>query len=203
MSYQALKNLVVVQPADIVAEPFILHRQETKESGFPNALPAHQAQDFFILASGMKNTPDCAQQKMLHQRLGIVILRRAKKVVQAVADARDTVPCEAVQLVTDGMIPVLVGNDVHRRPQLLFAAKAVVLFQMQRQIVEIGIRNGGRVAPWPAEIAQHIHTFRQQIQANGAFQHRVFLQGSHEVRQAIGDMPLFRLDQRCENVVTS
>ena len=130
VAHKALKNLVIVQPADVIAEPFILHRQKADQGGFANPLPAHQTQDFLILAPRMKHTPDRAQQEVPHQRFRIIVLRRAEKVVQAAADAGRTVPCKAAQLITNGVIPILVGDDIHRCAQLLLTAEAVMLLQV-------------------------------------------------------------------------
>lgn len=158
MPVEPMINLLVVQFADIVREPFRLQRKEADEGGFARALPAHQHQHQLKLAAGMKHPVHRAE----HERAQVLFVRvahfRAKKMVQRHPDARHAIPDEAVQPVPHRMEPLRGGHDVQRRINQLFRPQPVVFFQIQPQERNIHVVN--HVAfPRPPDGAGHRHAF--------------------------------------------
>ena len=61
----------------------------------------------------------------------------AENMVQAGTDTLGSVPGQAVQVVSDGVIAVFVGNNPNDGGNLLFACQPIGFFQIQEQIVHI------------------------------------------------------------------
>lgn len=169
MTVQPMINLLVVQFANIVREPFRLQRKEADEGGFARALPAHQHQHQLKLAAGMKHPVYRAE----HERAQILFVHiahfRAKKMMQRHPDARHAIPDEAVQPVPHRMERLRGGHDVQRRINQLFRPQPIVFFQIQPQERNIHVVN--HVAfPRPPDGAGHRHAFLEQISADVARQ---------------------------------
>ena len=93
-------------------------------------------------------------------------------------------PLQAVQVIPDGMITVLVGNDSDSGFDLLFAGNAVLLHSPQ-DILHVGVAQrlaGAR----PANRLYDVDAFTQQVQPDGIGKHMVVLQN----RDAVLDRPL-------------
>ena len=94
------------------------------------------------------------------------------------------VPLQAVQVIPDGMITVLVGNDADSRFDFLFAGNAVLLHSPQ-DILHIGVVQ--RLAgAGPAHRLYDVDALAQQVQPDGIGKHMVVLQN----RDAVLDRPL-------------
>ena len=104
--------------------------------------------------------------------------------VQNVGYPPHPIPLQAVQVVPDGMIAVLVGNNADSRFDLLFAGNAVFLHSPQ-DILHIGIVQGLAGAR-PAHRLYDVDAFTQQVQPDGIGKHMVVLQN----RDAVLDRPL-------------
>ena len=193
-------NLLVVQFADIVREPFRLQRKEADEGGFARALPAHQHQHQLKLAAGMKHPVHRAEHECAQILFVRVVHFRAKKMVQRHPDARHAIPDEAVQPVPHRMERLRGGHDVQRRINQLFRPQPVVFFQIQPQERNIHVVN--HVAfPRPPDGAGHRHAFLEQISADVSSKNRVIGQRRDKVLQRIphfaasgaGQLGLYRL----------
>ena len=94
------------------------------------------------------------------------------------------IPFQAVQVVPDGMIAVLVGNNADSRFDLLFAGNTVLLHPPQ-DILHVGVVQclaGAR----PAHGLHNVDALAQQVQPDGIGKHMVVLQN----RDAVLDRPL-------------
>ena len=95
-----------------------------------------------------------------------------------------SIPLQAVQIVPDGMITVLVGNDADSRFDFLFAGNAVLLHSPQ-DILHVSVVQ--RLAgAGPAHRLYNVNAFTQKVQPDGIGQHMVVLQN----RDAVLDRPL-------------
>ena len=106
------------------------------------------------------------------------------------------IPFQAVQVVPDGMIAVLVGNDADGRFDLLFAGNAVLLHSPQ-DILHIGVVQGLAGAR-PAHRLYDVDALAQQVQPDGIGKHMVVLQN----RDAVLDRPLdFTVRVLCQHLL--
>ena len=104
--------------------------------------------------------------------------------VQDVGYPCRAVPLQAVQVIPDGVVAILVGNDADGGFNLLFAENAVLLHSPQ-DILHIGVVQ--RLAgAGPAHRLYDVDALAQQVQSNGIGQHMVVLQN----RDAVLDRPL-------------
>ena len=111
MTLQFAVHVVIVQPSQVIREPLILDRQQPEKAGFPHTLTTHQTEHSFKLASRLEYSLDGSQQEDLHGFASVLVLRSTEKMVQNVGYPPRPIPFQAVQVVPDGMIAVLVGND--------------------------------------------------------------------------------------------
>ena len=104
--------------------------------------------------------------------------------VQNVSYPPRPIPFQAVQVVQDGMIAVLVGNDADGRFDLLFAGNTVFLHSPQ-DILHVGVVQG-LAGAGPAYGLHNVDALTQQVQPDGIGKHMVILQN----RDAVLDRPL-------------
>ena len=104
--------------------------------------------------------------------------------VQDVGYPFRAVPFQTVQVVPDGVVPVLVGNNVDSRFNFLLAGDAVFLHPPQ-DIFHVGVVQ--RLAgTGPAHRLYNVDALAQQVQPDGIGKHMVVLQN----RDAVLDRPL-------------
>ena len=127
VALQLSVHIVVVQPPQVVREPFILDRQQPKKAGLPRTLTAHQTEHGLKFASRLKYPLDGSQQKDFHSFASVLVLRSTEKMVQDVGYPCRAVPLQAVQVIPDGVVAILVGNDADGGFDLLLAENAVLL----------------------------------------------------------------------------
>ena len=147
-------------------------------------MPAHQTEHGFKFASRLEHPLDGSQQEDLHGFASVFVLRSTEKVVQDVSYPLCSIPFQAVQVVPDGMIAVLVGNDADSRFDFLFAGDAV-FFHSAQDILHVGVVQG-LAGAGPAYGLHNVDALAQQIQPNGIGKHMVVLQN----RDAVLDRPL-------------
>ena len=94
------------------------------------------------------------------------------------------VPLQAVQVIPDGVVTVLVGNDADSRFDFLFAGNAV-FFHPTQDILHVGVAQG-LAGAGPANRLYDVDALAQQVQPDGIGQHMVVLQN----RDAVLDRPL-------------
>ena len=184
MTLQLAVHVVIVQPPQVIREPLVLDRQQPEKAGLPRTLPAHQTEHGLKFASRLEYPFDGSQQEYLHSFASVLVLRSTEKMVQDVGYPFRVIPLQIVQVVPDGMIAVLVGNDADSRFDFLFAGNAVFLHPPQ-DILHVGVAQ--RLAgAGPAHRLYNVDALAQQVQPDGIGKHMVVLQN----RDAVLDRPL-------------
>ena len=89
------------------------------------------------------------------------------------------VPLQAVQVIPDGMITVLVGNDADSGFDFLFAGNAVFLHPAQN-ILHVSVVQG-LAGAGPAHRLYDVDALTQQVQPDGIGKHMVVLQNRDTV----------------------
>lgn len=125
-------------------------------------------------ASRLEHTLDGSQQEYLHCLASVIVLRSTEKMVQDVGYPLCSIPFQAVQIVPDGVVAVLIGNNADGRFNLLLAGYAVFLHPPQ-DILHVGVIQ--RLAGTrPAHRLYNVDALAQQIQPDGIGKHMVVLQ---------------------------
>lgn len=109
--------------------------------------------------------------------------------MQAIADALRAVPREAVQIVPDRVIAVLVSGEIGGIHDFLLTCQVVILFQIQPDVLHIRVDHGGAGASVIADGLDNVGAVGQQIVGNRAGEQRIVLKH----RQAILDAPQLEL----------
>ena len=147
-------------------------------------MPAHQTEHGFKFTSRLEHPLDGSQQEYLHSFASVLVLHSTEEVVQNVGNPLCAIPLQAVQVVPDGVVAVLVGNDADGGFDLLLAGNTVFLHSPQ-DILHIGIVQGLAGAR-PAHRLYDVDALAQQVQPDGIGKHMVVLQN----RDAVLDRPL-------------
>ena len=84
MPLQLAIYVVIIQPPQVVREPFVLDRQQSEKAGLPRTLPAHQTEHGFKFTSRLEHPLDGSQQEYLHSFASVLVLRSTEEVVQDV-----------------------------------------------------------------------------------------------------------------------
>ena len=184
VTLQLTVHVVIVQPPQVIREPFILDSQQPEESRLPSTLPAYQTEHSFKFASRLEYPLDGSQQEDLHGFASVLVLRSTEEVVQDVGYPFRAVPFQAVQVVPDGVVVVLVGNNADRRFDFLLAGDAIFLHPPQ-DILHVGVVQGLAGAGPPHRLYD-VDALTQQVQPDGIGQHMVVLQN----RDAVLNRPL-------------
>ena len=147
-------------------------------------MPAHQTEHGLKFASRLEHALNGSQQENFHSFASVLVLRSTEKMVQNVGYPLCSIPFQAVQVVPDGVVTVLVGNDADSRFDFLFAGNAVFLHPTQ-DILHVGVAQG-LAGAGPANRLYDVDALAQQVQPDGIGQHMVVLQN----RDAVLDRPL-------------
>ena len=75
-------------------------------------MPAHQTEHGLKFASRLEHALDGSQQENLHGFASVLVLRSTEKMVQDVGYPFSPIPLQTIQVVPDGVVAVLVGNDL-------------------------------------------------------------------------------------------
>ena len=147
-------------------------------------MPAHQTEHGFKFTSRLEHPLDGSQQEDLYGFASVFVLCSTEKVVQDVSYPLCSIPFQAVQVVPDGVVTVLVGNDADSGFDLLFAGNTVFLHPAQN-ILHVGIVQ--RLArAGPTYRLYNVDALAQQVQPDGIGKHMVVLQN----RDAVLNRPL-------------
>ena len=147
-------------------------------------MPAHQTEHGLKLTSRLEHALNGSQQEDLHGFASVLVLRSTEEVVQDMGYPFGPIPLQAVQVIPDGMITVLVGNNADGGFDLLFAGNAVLLHSPQ-DILHIGVVQGLAGARPPHRLYD-VDALTQQVQPDGIGKHMVILQN----RDTVLDRPL-------------
>ena len=124
-------SVVIVQPTQIIREPLVLDRQQPEKAGLPRTLTAHQTEHGLKFAPRLEYPLDGSQQEDFHGFASVLVLRSTEKMVQDVGNPLVSIPLQAVQVVPDGVVAVLVGNDADGRFNFLLAGNTVDVYKRQ------------------------------------------------------------------------
>ena len=124
-------------------------------------MPAHQTEHGFKFTSRLEHPLDGSQQEYLHSFASVLVLHSTEEVVQNVGNPLCAIPLQAVQVVPDGVVAVLVGNDADGGFDLLLAGNTVFLHSPQ-DILHIGIVQGLAGAR-PAHRLYDVDALAQQV----------------------------------------
>ena len=161
MTLQLAVHVVVVQPPQVIREPFILDCQQPEESRLPSTLPAHQTEHGFKFTSRLEHPLDGSQQEDLYGFASVFVLCSTEKVVQDVSYPLCSIPFQAVQVVPDGVVTVLVGNDADSGFNFLLAGNAVFLHPAQ-DILHVSVVQG-LAGAGPAHGLHNVDALAQQV----------------------------------------
>ena len=193
MALQLSVHVVIVQPPQVIRKPFILDCQQPEEGGLSRTLPAHQTEHGLKFASRLEHALNGSQQENLHGFASVFVLRSTEEVVQDVGYPLCSIPFQTVQIVPDGMIAVLVGNDADSRFDFLFAGDAV-FFHSAQNILHVGIVQGLAGARPPHRL-YNVDALAQQVQPDGIGKHMVVLQNRNAVLDRSLDLSVGVLGQ--------
>ena len=156
-------------------------------------MPAHQTEHGLKFAPRLEHPLDGSQQEYLHSFASVLVLRSTEEVVQDVGYPLCSIPFQAVQVVPDGVVAVLVGNDADSRFDFLFAGDAVLLHSPQ-DILHIGVVQG-LAGAGPAHRLYDVDALTQQVQPDGIGKHMVVLQNRDTVLDRSLDLSVGVLGQ--------
>ena len=74
-------------------------------------MPAHQTEHGFKFTSRLEPPLDGSQQEYLHSFASVLVLRSTEEMMQDVGYPFRAVPLQTVQIIPDGVVAILVGND--------------------------------------------------------------------------------------------
>ena len=163
---------------EAVAEPFATHNRE--ESGFTNSLSSGDDQAIVIFASGIHHSR-YRRRKMLtcHGPVELTILRTYIIDDQSV-QARNTVPFEAVQILTDRMASVLSKDRLCGILDLILSADTIDRIEIYPQIGRIRVLPSLRLlSPWQSAIDKY--KAAEQIILEPARQMRIIVHDGNDV----------------------
>ena len=147
-------------------------------------MTAHKTEHGFKFASRLEYPLDGSQQENFRGFASVLILRSTEKMVQDVGYPFRAVPFQTVQVIPDGVVPVLVGNNVDSRFNFLFAGNTVLL-HLPQDILHVGVVQ--RLArAGPTYRLYNVDALTQQVQPDGIGKHMVILQN----RDTVLDRPL-------------
>ena len=184
--------IFIVQLPQIVGKPLILACQQAKEGGLSRALTAHQTEHDFKFAAGTKCPMDRAKQEQPQRLKGVLICFRSQKMMQTKADALRAIPCEAVQIILDRVIAVLMGGKVGSIYDFLLTCQVVILFQIQPDVLHVRVGHGGAGASVIADGLDNVGAVGQQIVGNRTGEQRIVLKHRQAILDTVADTAFFR-----------
>ena len=188
-----VKLVIVGQGVTSIGSSAFQDCKNLETVSLPGSLTAHQTKHDLKFTAGAKRPVDGSQQEQPQRLEGVVVRVGSQKVPQAAADTLFPVPDKAVQVVPDGVVAVLVGNDADGRFNLLFAGDAVFLHTAQN-ILHVGVVQ--RLAgAGPAHRLYDVDALTQQVQPDGIGKHMVILQNRDTVLDRPLDFTIGVLDQ--------
>ena len=182
-------DVLVIQLANVIRDPVLLHGEKADERGFARALSADQHEHQLKFAAGVEHPVDCTKHEHAQALLIEVADVRAKKVVQGFAHAGHAVPSEAVQIIPDGMEMVLIGDDFQRVKGFLFRRDAVVPLQVQQDMRDVLVGKQ-RAFPPPGHCAHNVRAAGQLVPADFPLEDGVIAQDELTVGDGVCDAAL-------------
>ena len=156
-------------------------------------MPAHQTEHGFKFASRLEHALNGSQQENLHGFASVLVLRSTEKMMQDVGYPFRAVPLQAVQVIPDGVVAILVGNDADGGFDLLLAGNTV-FFHPPQDILHVRVVQRF-TGTGPAHRLYNVDAFAQQVQPDSIGKHMVVLQNRDAVLNRPLDFTVGVLDQ--------
>ena len=135
MSLHFAVNIVIVNFFQVIGKPLVFDCQQPEEGGLSCALSTNKAEHNLKFASRFEHPTDCSQHKQLQALIGAFAVLCAEIVGEGIANTLCAVPCQAVQIVTDGVVFVAVSDNGDCLLDFLFAGQRVLIFQIEHQVI--------------------------------------------------------------------
>ena len=179
-------NIVIVNPFQVIGEPFVPDRQQPKEGGLARTLTAHQTEHHLKLAARLEHSANCSHHEQAQTFIGVLAVLCAEIAGEGIADALCAVPFQAVQVITDGVVLVAVRDNGNGFFNLLFAGQSVLVLQIEHEVIEVRVVQG-RCGLLPPEGLYNINALRQNVVADSTLQIGVVLKHGQAVPYAVSD----------------
>ena len=95
-------------------------------------MTAHQTEHGLKFTSRLEHSLDGSQQENFHGFASVLVLRSTEKVVQDVGYPFRAIPLQTVQVVPDGVVTILVGNNADA--DSIFFSQEMPYFSIRRRI---------------------------------------------------------------------
>ena len=118
--------------------------------------------------------------------------------MQGVAYPLCAIPLQVIQVVPDGVVMILIGNNANCCRHPFFAVQAV-FFHSAQNVHHIGVGQR-RAGTLPTHRLYNINTFTQQIQPDGICKNWVVLQNGHTVLNRVLNTAFFSLREHFADV---
>ena len=92
--------------------------------------------------------------------------------MQCIRDALSAVPLQFVQIVTDRVVLILMGNYSQRLADAVFVVQTVSVFQIQHEIVEVRVVHS-RSRPFPPKMFANVDASGKNVVADCSVEHRI------------------------------
>lgn len=139
----------------------------------------------------MKHPFDRSKQKNFQRFCGKLIFCGTEKAMQGAAYPCCAIPLQFIQVVPDGVVMILIGNNANCRRHSFFAVQTI-LFHSTKNVHHIHVGQC-RARTLPAHRLYNINAFTQQIQPDGICKNRVVLQNGHTVLNRVLNTTFFSL----------
>ena len=198
VALQLAEHVIIIQSPQIIREPFIFDSKQPEKRGFSCTLPTDQAKHHFKFAAGMKHPFDRSKQKNFQRFCGKLIFCGTEKAMQGAAYPCCAIPLQFIQVVPDGVVMILIGNNANCRRHSFFAVQTI-LFHSTKNVHHIHVGQC-RARTLPAHRLYNINAFTQQIQPDGICKNRVVLQNGHTVLNRVLNTTFFSLREHFADV---
>ena len=186
----------------IVTEPIVLYCQIFEKSRFSGSLTSYQAEHNVILYSRFIYPRYCRQHMHFHHTGCILVLFSSKKSWQQILNTWNTVPYQTLQIISDRMIFIFIGNNIYCRFYYSFACNLIVFFQIHFQVIIICIRlRKAAVSSFPRYFFYNIYPSGKLISPDCFFQHRIILQYRHTISDCLSGSTFIRMNQHFINIL--
>lgn len=111
-----------------------------------------------------------------------------QEVMKYIGNALCAIPLQAVQILPDGMVLVLMGNHRQRSADAVFVVQPVSFFQIQHEVVEVRVAHG-RCGTFPPQGLAKINASCEDVVADGSMQYRVRLKDLIHILHGVFHLP--------------
>ena len=102
--------VIIVQLPQVIGKPLVPDSEEPEESGLPGSLAAHQTEHDLKLRPRLEYPCHRPQHEQQEDFIIVIAHLRTEEMAQGIAHPLRPVPLQAVQVITDRVIPVFIGG---------------------------------------------------------------------------------------------